>query len=105
MAGVSLDVTAARRAELMREALLRLNDDLRDIDDPGDISFAAGRILAETLGVDRAGYGIVDPVTETIAIERELGFTHSHNDDDSVIDSVLESVLDSVLDLTDGDAL
>ncbi|WP_218014120.1 PAS domain-containing protein [Rubellimicrobium roseum] len=71
LAGVSLDVTEARRAELMREALLRLNDDLRDLDDPGDISFVAGRILAETLGVDRAGYGTVDSLTETIAIERD----------------------------------
>ena len=39
---------------------------------------------------------------ETIAIERELGFTHSHNDDDSVIDSVMEPIIDSVIDLTDG---
>ena len=55
----------------MREALVRLGDTIRDLHDGADISYAAGRILGETLRVDRAGYGNVDPAAETITIERD----------------------------------
>ena len=53
----------------MREALVRLGDTIRDLHDGAEISNAAGRILGETLGVDRAGYGNVDPVAETIQVD------------------------------------
>ncbi|WP_210530288.1 GAF domain-containing protein [Rubellimicrobium arenae] len=71
LTGVSLDITDAKRAERMRDALVRLSDAFRDLDSPGEISFAAGRILGETLDVDRAGYGSVDPQAETILIEQD----------------------------------
>jgi len=71
LAGVSSDVTDQRRAERMRAALVELSDIFRDVQDPADISFAAARILGEALEVSRAGYGVIDPVRETITIDRD----------------------------------
>ena len=70
-AGLALDVAERVRAERMRKGLVALSDAFRDLDNAADISFTAGRILGETLDVDRAGYGTVDPVAETITIERD----------------------------------
>ena len=39
--------------------------------DPADMSYLASEILGTTLGVSRAGYGIIDPLRETITIERD----------------------------------
>ncbi|MGF7154980.1 PAS domain-containing protein [Novosphingobium gossypii] len=71
LAGVSSDVTEARRAERMRAALVALSDVFRDVESPADISFAAARIIGEALEVSRAGYGSIDPAAETITIERD----------------------------------
>ncbi len=71
LAGVSSDVTEQHRADAMRAALVRLSDVFRDVEDPADISFAAAKIIGETLDVSRAGYGIIDPDQETITIERD----------------------------------
>jgi PAS domain S-box-containing protein len=71
LAGVSQDITAQRQADRMRVALVALGDALRDLDDAAAIAHTAGRILGETLDIDRAGYGTVDPVEETITIERD----------------------------------
>ncbi|MDH7639387.1 PAS domain-containing protein [Sphingomonas oryzagri] len=71
LAGVSSDVTDQRRAERMRMALVELSDVVRDVQDPANISFEASRILGEALEVSRAGYGLIDPVRETITIERD----------------------------------
>lgn len=71
LAGVSSDITAQRRSDRMRTALVELGDVFRDIEDPADISFAAAKILGEALEVSRVGYGLVDPVQETITIERD----------------------------------
>ncbi len=69
--GISLDVTARRGAQARTQALLDLNDRIRDLADPGDIAFAASEIVGRTLGVSRAGYGTIDPAAETIVIERD----------------------------------
>jgi len=69
--GVSFDITERRSAEARQAALLELSDRLRDMDDPSDIAFAASEILGRTLGVSRAGYGTIDPVKETITVERD----------------------------------
>jgi PAS domain S-box-containing protein len=58
--------TAARRARLME-----LDDILRDLDDPAEITFAAAEQLGRWLNVSRAGYGFVDKRAETITIERD----------------------------------
>lgn len=65
------DVTDQHRADIRRAALIRLTDDIRDLDSPDDIAFAAARILGETLNVSRAGYGTIDTSNETISIERD----------------------------------
>ncbi len=69
--GVFGDVTGRRRMEARRLALIELGDRIRGLDDPADLAFAAAEILGRTLGLSRAGYGTVDPVAETIAIERD----------------------------------
>ncbi|MBV9931143.1 MAG: response regulator [Alphaproteobacteria bacterium] len=52
-------------------ALLELNDRFRDLQDPAEIAYAAAEILGRSLNVSRAGYGTIDPKTETITIERD----------------------------------
>ena len=71
MVGVTQDVTARRQRENRRAALLALGDGLRQLTDPDDMSFLAAEILGTTIGVSRAGYGIIDPVAETITIKRD----------------------------------
>ena len=69
--GVSHEITDRRVIELRQRALLTLGDRLREAPDTAAMSFEAAAVLGSTLGVDRAGYGIVDPVAETITIERD----------------------------------
>jgi len=71
MVGVTQDVTARRHTESRRAALLTLGDGLRNVTDPAEMSYFAAEILGTTLGVSRAGYGIIDPAAETITIERD----------------------------------
>ncbi len=71
LSGVSRDTTEHKRADHFRKALVDLGAHFRDILDTAEVSLAAGQILGQTLGVSRAGYGTVDPLTETITIERD----------------------------------
>ncbi len=71
MAGVSRDVTAERRADRMRAALVELSDVFREQSDPDKISYAVAELIGRTLDVSRAGYGLVDRVAETISIARD----------------------------------
>ncbi|WP_407316120.1 PAS domain-containing protein [Pseudomonas sp. nanlin1] len=71
MAGVSQDITERKRQELRRLALADLSERIRDVSDPAQLAFIASEILARTLEVSRAGYGWIDPVAETIVIERD----------------------------------
>ncbi len=71
MAGVCQDVTARREAESRRLVMVELADCIRDVEEPSDLAFAAAEILGRRLGVSRAGFGVVDPVAETISIERD----------------------------------
>ena len=71
MVGVTQDVTARRLTESRRAALLTLCDGLRNMTDPAEMSYFAAEILGTTLGVSRAGYGIISPADETIRIERD----------------------------------
>lgn len=66
-----IDVTEARRAEARRDALARLSDIVRDLDDPDAIQFAAVGILGQTLGVSRVGYGSIDPDTDMLTVARD----------------------------------
>lgn len=69
--GVSHEITDRRVIELRQRALLSLSDRLREAPDTAAMSFEAAAILGNTLSVNRAGYGIVDPVAETVTIERD----------------------------------
>ncbi len=71
LVGVSREITERRRIEARQAALLTLGDGLRQLSDPADMSFFAARIIGETMGVSRAGYGTIDPVRETITVERD----------------------------------
>lgn len=70
-------VLAERRAateraiEARHAALVELNDRLRDLTDAGEIAHASAEILGRTLGVSRAGYGVMDTTAETITIDRD----------------------------------
>ena len=68
---IARDISDQRRAAERRQALMRLNDEIRNSEDPSEIAFIAARILGETLKVSRAGYGVIDTVNETITIERD----------------------------------
>jgi PAS domain S-box-containing protein len=68
---LAIDIEERRAAEARRIAVAELGDRLRDLDDTAAIAYAAAEILGTTLGVSRAGYGTIDPVAETILIERD----------------------------------
>jgi PAS domain S-box-containing protein len=55
-----------------RQALmLQLSERFRNLEDEGDLSYAVGEFLGNALGVDRAGYGTVDPIAKTITVVRD----------------------------------
>jgi PAS domain S-box-containing protein len=47
LSGLSLDITDRKKAEIRREALVRLTDDIRDLQNPEDLTFAASTMSAE----------------------------------------------------------
>ena len=51
------------------ELLAALGDRIREIDDPGELAYAAAELLGRNLKISRAGYGTVDLKRETITIE------------------------------------
>jgi signal transduction histidine kinase/PAS domain-containing protein/CheY-like chemotaxis protein len=69
--GLSFDISDRKKAEIRREALVKLTDHIRDLDDPDQLSFAASTILGETLGVSRASYGTIDQDAETLTVDRD----------------------------------
>ena len=69
--GASFDITQRKAAEVRREALVTLTDFIRDLDNPKDLAFAASTILGETLQVSRVSYGTIDPVAETLTVDRD----------------------------------
>ncbi|MGI4975859.1 MAG: PAS domain-containing protein, partial [Janthinobacterium lividum] len=71
MAGISLEVSDRKRAELRIAALAALDKELLLHEDAGELAFAAAQTLGLALGVGRAGYGSVDLAAETIVIERD----------------------------------
>lgn len=56
--------------ERRRDALLKLDERMRDVADTASLSFVASELLGETLGADRVGYGVICPRTRSIAVER-----------------------------------
>ncbi|MBU2377761.1 MAG: PAS domain-containing protein [Alphaproteobacteria bacterium] len=70
--GVTFDISERKEIEARQSALLAVNDAIRDLTDPADIAYASAEVLAKTLNVSRAGYGVVDTVAETITIDRDF---------------------------------
>lgn len=66
------NITERKQSETRQNALLELNDAIRDLTDAGDIAQASAQVLVRTMGVSRAGYGTVDTVAETITIARDF---------------------------------
>ena len=66
-----VDVTDRVQANARRDALIRLTDALRDLRTPDEIAYAAARILGETLGVSRVGYGAFDQQTGEVRFGRD----------------------------------
>jgi hypothetical protein len=71
MAGTSLDVTERKHREMRTRALLKLDNQFQTLEAGPDLAFAAAEILGRTLEVSRAGYGTIDPIAETITVERD----------------------------------
>lgn len=68
---IARDISGQKREAVRRQALMRLTDEIRDVEDADEIAFLAARRLGETLKVSRAGYGVIDTLNETITIERD----------------------------------
>ena len=64
-------MTEAHHAGRHAAALAELGDRIREIVEPDQLAFAAAEILGRELDVSRAGYGTIDPTTETIIIDRD----------------------------------
>jgi PAS domain S-box-containing protein len=62
------DRTTERRAARMQPALLKLTDQLRDLTDLTEMSFAAARTMGETLLVGRAGFCTVDRREDKVVV-------------------------------------
>jgi PAS domain S-box-containing protein len=68
---VGVDVTERKLAEARRDALARLTDEIRSLETSEQITFAAARILGETLSVSHAGYGAIDADADYVRVARE----------------------------------
>lgn len=71
MLGTVQDITAQKRSLARTEALLDLEDRLRDLDDIESIALVASDLMAKALDATRAGFGIVDAVAETVMMQPE----------------------------------
>jgi two-component sensor histidine kinase/PAS domain-containing protein len=71
MLGTVQDITHERKEAIRKEALIDLGDRLRDLDDIESMVIVASDLMSRTLDAIRAGFGIVDPVAETVVVRSE----------------------------------
>ncbi|MDX7953126.1 PAS domain-containing protein [Lichenihabitans sp. Uapishka_5] len=69
LSGVALDITEEKRAGALRQALVDLGSLFRNSQHPAELSYAAGHLLGRTLGIDRAGFGLLHD--DQLTIERD----------------------------------
>ncbi|WP_156383332.1 PAS domain-containing protein [Rhizobium sp. Root483D2] len=69
--GTALEITARKSAEIRRAALADLTQAIHDLEEPGDIAYAAAKVLGETLGSSRVGYSAIDPDDDTLHTDRD----------------------------------
>jgi PAS domain S-box-containing protein len=67
--GIVTDISRRKAAEARQSFLLALWDELRTLSEPRSIMGAAAGALGRHLGVNRAGYGQVQPDDETILLD------------------------------------
>ncbi|MDS7594653.1 GAF domain-containing protein [Agrobacterium tumefaciens] len=66
---VARNATAQKLSQDRQLAFLELGEKIREVDTVAEVAFAAAEIMARNLqGATRAGYGIVDPIAETVEI-------------------------------------
>jgi PAS domain S-box-containing protein len=101
------ETTAEVRATKRREALLMLDERLKDLDDARELSFVASQLLGEALGATRVGYGVVDSEARTIEVQRNwdaAGATsvvgrHRFRDYGGYVDELLRGETVAVVDV------
>lgn len=71
MVGTLQDITEQRAAQARMQAMIELGDVLRDMEDVQQAAFDAAELMARALGASRAGFGMVDPVAETVLMHRD----------------------------------
>lgn len=64
------ETTAQVLGDRRRDALLRLDERMRDLADTADLSFVASEVLGEALHAERVGYGVINPEARTIVVQR-----------------------------------
>ena len=69
--GVFADVSEHRWQELQYQALARLEERARDLEQPQDVLRAAADVLGASLGASRAGHGRVDLQARRLRVESE----------------------------------
>jgi PAS domain S-box-containing protein len=69
--GTCTDVHELKTAELQRSAIVAFDEEVAELQDPGDVILAAARMIGEMLKASRVGYGRIDDKAETIVIERD----------------------------------
>jgi PAS domain S-box-containing protein len=66
---IFVEITDRLRAASRLEALLTLGDRLREASSIAEMTLTAARIVGETLGAKRAGFGRIDQAAQTIEME------------------------------------
>jgi PAS domain S-box-containing protein len=67
---IVVETTERVRASRRREALLKLDAQLRDLADTADVAFVSSELLGRALHATRVGYGVLDAQARTVAVER-----------------------------------
>jgi signal transduction histidine kinase/PAS domain-containing protein len=66
-----VDVSPRFEAERRTAALAKLTEDFLDLTGVAELGFAASKLLGEMLNVSRVGFGLIDPLQETLHVERD----------------------------------
>ena len=65
------DITARKRSDAQRAALVELSSRQHEVETAADIAHLAAEITGRTLAVSRVGFGVIQPGGETLVIERD----------------------------------
>ncbi len=65
------DISDRIREDIRRNALFTFTEMCRELSTPEEIVYQACEILGETLAVSRVGYGTINPIAETLHVEKD----------------------------------